>query len=517
MRIFGGRNHSKGWQHESAIIDGDLHAANKSPIIIGIGITTKNRREVFDKTFIEWCKHTSNDVPGVRFKIFIVDDGSALPLIEAQNNHFYYRFNQSVGIARAKNKCLEIMEMSGCTHFFLSDDDFYPTSPDWWRPYIQSREPHLMYIFQDFSTRMKVNDTAVIYQDNDIKAFSHPRGVLLYATKEVLHKVGGMDSEFGKWGWEHPEWSDRIYNAGLTTFKYMDVPNSAQLFHCMDEHQEVKSTVWGKDRMAAIQRNLPIYQSKKGSSAFVEYRERGGMDIVLTSYFTGVVDPQRGEKWIPDEQLIASLINSSNVCNCELVILHDELRDHVLETQYVDHYPGSNFISLIKTPATINPYFQRWISYRKYLIDNRDKLRFVFCTDATDVEVLNSPFPHMHPGILYTGDEPGLIHNQWLFAHHRNPTLQAFFKQYHKLPILNAGLLGGDVDTIIRFCGAMIDKYMEYTADEQLRRLPGPGLTDMGIFNQVAYTGGFQIEHGRRVNTIFKTYQKTGESWFRHK
>lgn len=517
MRIFGGRNHSKGWQQELAVMEGDLQTANKSPIIIGIGITTKNRRDTFMSTLDKWYTYTSIEPIGISFEIFIVDDGSDIPADISRYTRlkWYCRFNQSVGIARAKNKCLEMIDKAGCTHFFLSDDDFYPTSPDWWKPYIQSREPHLMYIFQDFSTRMKVNDTAVIYQDNDIKAFSHPRGVLLYATREVLHKVGGMDPEFGKWGWEHPEWSDRIYNAGLTTFKYMDVPNSAQLFHCMDEHQEVKSTVWGKDRMTAIQRNLPIYQSKKGSSAFMEYRERDGMDIILTSYFTGVVDPQRGEKWDQNSAILGPLQHSCCSEGCGLVIMHDgPYRNLMME---MDNNNGATSCTFVEVPATINPYFQRWISYRKYLIDNQHKLRFVFCTDATDVEVLNNPFPNMQHGVLYTGDEPGTIWNQWLVAHHKNNTLQAFFRSHAKQSLLNAGLLGGDVDTVIRFCGAMIDKYMEYTADEQLRRLPGPGLTDMGIFNQVAYTGGFQVEHGRKVNTIFKAYQKTGESWFRHK
>jgi len=495
----GGMAADKNWRTGPEYIE-----SRATQIIIGIGITTKNRRETFMSTLDKWYTYTSIEPIGISFEIFIVDDGSDIPADISRYTRlkWYCRFNQSVGIARAKNKCLEMMELAGCTHFFLSDDDFYPTSSDWWLPYITSKEPHLMYIFQDFSTRMKVNDTAVIYQDNDIKAFSHPRGVLLYATREVLYKVGGMDPEFGKWGWEHPEWSDRIYNAGLTTFKYMDVPNSAQLFHCMDEHQEVKSTVWGKDRMVAIQRNLPIYQSKKGSSAFVEYRERDGMDIILTSYFTGIADPQRGERWEADMTVFKDLSNSALDNYIEWILLHD----------CFDNRP-----CMPRVKATINPYFQRWISYRKYLIDNRDKLRFVFCTDATDVEVLNNPFPHMQHGVLYTGDEPGTIWNQWLIAHHKNNTLQAFFRSHAKQPLLNAGLLGGDVDTVIRFCGAMIDKYMEYTADEQLRRLPGPGLTDMGIFNQVAYTGGFQVEHGRRVNTIFKTYQKTGESWFRHK
>jgi glycosyltransferase involved in cell wall biosynthesis len=486
-------------------------------IKIGVAITTKNRREVFNKTLLEWWGY--EPIPN-EYRLFVVDDGSDIPFTN-ENGYadYYYRFEQSVGIARAKNKCLEMMEAAGCTHMFLSDDDFYPTSPDWWKPYVMSGEAHLMYIFRDFSTRTKLHDTAVIYQDEKIVAYSHPRGVLLYLTRQVLDRVGGMDTAFGQWGWEHPEYSDRIYNAGLTTFKYMDVPGSDKLFHCLDEYVAVKSTVFGIDRQKQIMKNRPLYESRAGRADWMPYKDvirfdEGYENIILTSYFTGVPDPQRG-KWEPDEQQLSVLLDSCLPAKCNLLVLNDCFDDRIYK---IDDATGHITYTRQRVVATINPYFQRWISYRKYLIDNKDRLRFVFCTDATDVEVLNNPFPHMKKGVLYTGDEPGTLQNTWLWNHHKHPTLRAFFKSsYQKMQLLNAGLLGGDIDIVIRFCGDMIDAYTKMVADEQLRGAPGPGLTDMGIFNFVARTGGFNVEHGRQVSTIFKAYEKTSTAWFRHK
>ena len=108
---------------------------------IGIAITTRNRRDIFQKTYAEIKRFApSNSV------LVVVDDASSVPCPEAT-----FRFEQNVGIARAKNKCFELLYKAGCEHFFLFDDDCYPKCEDWYRPYVESREPHLNY--QGIKTR----------------------------------------------------------------------------------------------------------------------------------------------------------------------------------------------------------------------------------------------------------------------------------------------------------------------------------------------------------------------------
>lgn len=81
--------------------------------LIGIAITTRNRYEIFKKTYDEMKKHApKNSV------IVVVDDASTTPCPEAT-----YRFTENVGIARAKNKCFELLYKAGCEHFFLFYDD----------------------------------------------------------------------------------------------------------------------------------------------------------------------------------------------------------------------------------------------------------------------------------------------------------------------------------------------------------------------------------------------------------
>src|SRR5690606_40260534 len=79
----------------------------------------------------------------------------------------------------------------------------------------------------------------------------------------------------------------------------------------------------------------------------------------------------------------------------------------------------------------------------------------VWFTDGTDVEMLRDPFPEMEPGKLYVGSEPKTLRDEWMVRHHPDRTLQKFMRDNANLPLLNAGLLGGDRDLVLRFCQRM--------------------------------------------------------------
>jgi hypothetical protein len=83
---------------------------------IGVGITTRNRNDVLATTRQRIEAHT------LGAHIVVVVDASAKPVDGAN-----YRFDENVGIARAKNKCLELLDAAGCKHLFLFDDDTYPS------------------------------------------------------------------------------------------------------------------------------------------------------------------------------------------------------------------------------------------------------------------------------------------------------------------------------------------------------------------------------------------------------
>lgn len=463
-----------------------LPSANQQKI--GIGITEHNRPDMFAK-----CYESVIKLAPAGSTIVVVDDASTKPLPQAT-----YRFNSNVGIAAAKNKCFELLYKAGCEHIFLLDSDTWPLSPDSWTPYIESKEPHLNYIFTHWANGKSIDGTTEIYRDNEIVAYNQPRGCMMYFNRSVLDAVGGMDEIFGKWGHEHRSLSDRIFMYGLTSFRYMDVVNSKGLWYSDDEHNENRNTtVKNHERQQYIQRNHELYEARKFSSSYQPFYKKD--NILLTCYFNAVKDPQRDTNFDSSSKMLNPLIDSLK--DTKLIVLHDCLSDKDTEK-----------VKFVKVKTGINPYFQRWISYRSYLMQNKEWIGNVFCIDATDIELLKEPDWNDLGDWIYTGDEPTTFDDkgQWMRKNHPNPSILSLLndkgKQYQ---MLNAGILGGNISNVLDFMRALIDFYA--LSDN-------PGVTDMGAFNYIARTVfKDKIRYGREVCTIFKGNERNDYSWFKHK
>lgn len=455
---------------------------------IGIGITTHNRYDVFKKTYKEIVKYAPSGA-----KIVVIDDFSDKVVPEAT-----YRFTKNVGIARAKNKCFELLE--DCDHIFLFDDDCYPMSSDWYKPYIENKENHLMYIFLNFKNA-KLNDTEVLYKDDKIISYSHARGCMLYYKKKILDKVGGMDIGYRKWGFEHEDLSNRIYNAGLTTHRIMDVIGSDKLIFSADEYQRVPSTVNGSERRSYLESMREKFNYSRTSKEFKPYKNyppKNTNSIILTTFLNAMPDIQRnGIMWKQDYSAISKLRESTENNNIKLVVLHNcfDVEDSTL-TKHV------------KVNQTLNPYLQRWLSYYEYLRDN-PKIEYVFCVDATDVEVLNDPFEYLEKDIIYTGDENNYVGCAWMRGICKSKGLQDFILKFRNKRLLNAGVVGGSRELIMEFCKEMYYLYNLKFKDETI---------DMPLYNYVIYNEyNNKFINGRKVTTIFKGYEKESRAWFKHK
>ncbi|WP_290845784.1 galactosyltransferase-related protein [Flavobacterium sp.] len=457
---------------------------------IGVAITEYNRYDVFKKSYAEIKRLLP---PDAAFEV--VDDGSDKPFPEAT-----FRFEKNRGIAAAKNKCLELLYLQGCEHFFLFDSDTHPLAENWFVPYMESKEPHLNYIFQDFATGKKLNDCKEIYRDSEKVAYSHVRGCMLYFKRVCLEKVGGMDTVFGKWGHEHPNLSDRIYMAGLTSFRYMDVPNSKGLIYSGDEHETVKTTVAGAERKAMLAQNNPIFEANRFDKSFKPFIEK--KNAILTCYFTGVVDPQRKEKWVAKASDLDALIASASKSSVELVVLHDCFSDE-------DERDVPGLVRFVRVETSVNPYAQRWISYRNWLRENAELYEHIICVDATDVEVLREPEWANIGERLIVGDEVQVVGCDWMVKKHQGKTLQDFFKANAQRQLINAGVMGGKVSTVLEFMRQLIDFYC----------LDQMGETDMGMFNYIAYSNwNERLFFGRQITTVFKAEDKNDKiAWFKHK
>src|SRR5690606_19722248 len=78
---------------------------------VGVGVTTRNRNKIVAET----VERIRNHLPAGAV-LFVVDDASETPVEGAD-----YRFEKNVGIARAKNKCLELLMSAGVEHLYLMD------------------------------------------------------------------------------------------------------------------------------------------------------------------------------------------------------------------------------------------------------------------------------------------------------------------------------------------------------------------------------------------------------------
>lgn len=458
---------------------------------IAIVISTRNREKVFKESYKGWLKHLPKNTT-----LMVVDDASDDPYHSAA-----HRFDHNVGIAKTKNKCIELAYNSGAEHVFLVDDDIYPIVKDWYKPYIDSGHNHLCMIFDKFSDGA-TNGNKRIKEENGITYFENPCGVLLYFKRNVFDVVGGMDNAFGLWGYEHVSLSQRIHNAGLTPHPFMDVTDSHKLFYAYDYHKTIERSVPVQTRVTQINQNKERFERSKTSKEYIDFRQ--GSNVIITTYFTKQVDPQRGKKWEANINDIRLLIDSCVQNNQEIIVLHDELG-----VSRIRH----PLIKYIQVETIDNPYFQRWQSILDYLKENNhDK---VFCVDATDVELLKLPWDEVHSGRLYTGYESGTVTNKWMLNYHNVGVVRQLFTKYSNCNLLNAGVLGG--------CSRMVIDFLERLLWAYNANGRNCGKTDMGLFNLMLHAQFRGVaESGAHVVSKFKQFENfdmadKNRPWFKHK
>lgn len=459
--------------------------------MIGVGITTKNRRGTSLRCINEWKKHLPSDC-----KLIVVDDNSDEPFPDAD-----YRFEKNAGIAVAKNKCIELLE--DCEHVFLADDDIWPISDTWWTPYVHSKQPHLCFTFQTGSTL--ISKTKNI-KDELLKVSTAVRGCLMYFHKSVFERVGGFRTDFIGYGWEHIELTHRIYNSGLTSERYIDVPYSENLFYSLDREREIASSVPLKERYFDLNNKLHLF-SKYNSDEYVDYKKKEELPpVLLTAYFTLRKDPQRGTSWPKTTDWLKPLINSAKSKGIKTVIFYDSIEQSGIDeetcelVEFIRISPFKDFCTNV----------HRRIIFHEYLkFKHHPK---VFMVDSTDVEVLKNPFDHIKEGILYVGDEMKALKHPWLIKQFERTRMDfnGFVEEFAHHQLLNAGITGGYYDIVMEFLDKNTDIHKKYSVGLEQS-------TDMAVFNYVVYTYFLdRHEHGLHINTPF-TFNKYTDAIFKHK
>jgi hypothetical protein len=445
--------------------------------MIGIGITTHNRKHL-QLTVDRVRKYTPNA------KIVVVDDASDNKVTSN------FRFEHNVGVAKAKNKCLELLE--DCEYIFLFDDDTYPIKLGWEQEYIneykRTENEHFCFTFDHLKGGAKNGNI----RQGIIKGlpyFNNPCGCMMFITKQVLNEVGGMSSLYKRYGYEHLGWSNRIHNAGLTIRPYIDINNSLQYFYSADYERVTESSVGQINKHKHFAENKDVCDKEKRESNWKPYKT---INIVIGAYFNDLPNPQNNkvsfqgvQKWV---QSVTKLGYHAILLTNRIEIDNSELFKNI----WVD------------TNKVKSVYHNRFNKIIDWIIENEYYLNEVWITDTTDVEMLNKPIVKDK---IYVGSEQETNNCKWILE--KSIEVKKKVTDYEKVvkpesQLLNCGVIGGNVNKLIPIL-------IEYK--DLLNKISEP-CADMPLINYLGYKHGF--EFGEHVTTRFKINEYTN-AWFKHK
>lgn len=219
---------------------------------IGIGVTTYNRPDCLKKWKEQIRKHTNINSDDIF--CYVADDT-----------------DNRKGVAYRKNECLKRLKEYDCDYYFLFDDDCYPIKDGWVDYFIDnSNGEHLLYLnpkqhrYVDelsviISKVSETNDPFVFNSEGEIKflnyqIFADCGGVFMFLTKEHIKKVGAFNEEFGLWGFEHAEYSQRVYNKKNY---YLQLKDTYKYIFSEDYNDNLfKSSVTNVEKNFLFQKNI---------------------------------------------------------------------------------------------------------------------------------------------------------------------------------------------------------------------------------------------------------------------
>jgi hypothetical protein len=251
-------------------------------------------------------------------------------------------------------------------------------------------------------------------------------------------------------------------------------------------------------------------------STFIE----SNTNLIMACHITGVHDVNRNTTLVDDSyELVKDWAESITAANLKGIIFHNNFSEDTCKSF------ENETISFIKIDYDnqYNPNVFRYFVYRHFLQQHIKQIKGVFMTDITDVVLVKNPFSHIvfieNPTSLFCGDEPKILHNDWMIAHSENlrkniQDYATYESTFGEETLLNCGIIGGSASLILDFLQQLS------VIHQQANRENKTAYTgDMGAFNYLVRTQfNNQVIHGAPVNTVFKLYEnERNDCWFRHK
>jgi GT2 family glycosyltransferase len=203
--------------------------------LVGVGITTYNRFEMFKKCF-ESLVANSRDVDG----IIIIDDCSTIDRLKYDKffdeisifKHIRVKqLTENRGVGHAKNNIMKHFMSKDYDYIFTLEDDMRIKSPDIFQTYIDASEQAKMH-YINFAEHGTHNGRSknVLVNGYEMKVYPNIVGAFTLHTKELIEKVGYHDEKFLN-AMEHVDYAYRASLADMTTpfWKFCDVANNTDL------------------------------------------------------------------------------------------------------------------------------------------------------------------------------------------------------------------------------------------------------------------------------------------------
>lgn len=181
---------------------------------IGLGIITYNRLDCLKK-----CIESIYKTDISKFcRIIVADDASTdgtQNWVKSYKKLTLISSSKNFGIASNCNQALGALQ--DVDFGFLINDDIFFKHPGWVDKYIRAmiQTPYKHFCYMGGKLGIGYSYSEFI-KDIEISHHNLTMGSFLTFSKDILKTIGGFDIRFGKYGFEHVDWTERIAAANLT-------------------------------------------------------------------------------------------------------------------------------------------------------------------------------------------------------------------------------------------------------------------------------------------------------------
>lgn len=230
-------------------------------------------------------------------------------------------------------------------------------------------------------------------------------------------------------------------------------------------------------------------------------------NIILSTYFTSKLDPQRDcFQDLNNFEYIKNFYNSIVANKLNAIIFYDNLSQF-----FVDKYNNENikFIKVKLGNYSLND--ERFFIYAEYIQKYKPE-KIIMC-DVNDVVVQkHTVFDFIKSNKLYVGrDENNFIANSnWIL--NKIAILPTNLKKqislkFQLMPFINAGVIGGDYNTIISFLNKL-NSLLNYIDNDLNNNMVCVNLTFFDIYwREIINPLGFRIRYLLNRKNLFFQYE----------